>query len=130
VGARCRDCAGVRRIATAASPTLLLRGFAAAVVSGAVIGAAWGYLLQGLGGFSFFGFFIGLGIGWALSEAIGAATKKRVDPILASMGVLGALVCYFARNIIIEADLLPRGDLGGYIVTVVAAFFAYTRLNR
>jgi hypothetical protein len=114
----------------AASPVLLLRGLGAAVVTGAVIGAAWGYLLEGVGGFSFFGFFVGLGIGWALSEAIGQATKKRVDPIIAAMGILGAVVCYFVRNIVIEADLVPRGDLGGYIVTIVAAFFAYTRLNR
>jgi hypothetical protein len=113
-----------------ASPTLVLRGLAAAVVSGAVIGVAWGYLLEGIGGLSFFGFFLGLGIGWAISEAIGAATKKRVDPIIASMGILAAVICYFARNVVLEADLLPRGDIGGYIVAVVAAFFAYTRLNR
>jgi hypothetical protein len=46
------------------------------------------------------------------------------------MGILGAIVCYFARNVVIEADLLPRGDLNGYIITLVAAFVAYTRLNR
>jgi hypothetical protein len=130
VGARCRECAGVKRIATSATPVLLARGLGAAAATGAALGAAWGYLLEGFGGISFLGFIIGIGIGWVLSEAIGAATKKRVDPILASMGILGAIVCYFARNVVIEADLLPRGDLNGYIITLVAAFVAYTRLNR
>ena len=131
VGARCRDCAGVRRIPTYnLSPVMLARGLGAAIGSGLVIGGAWGYLLGGVGGFGFFSFFIGLAIGWAISESISQATNKRMGPPLAAMAVLAAVICYFTRNVILDVPLIPQGDVGGYIAVGVAAFFAASRLNR
>lgn len=130
VGARCRDCAGVKRIPTYnLSPTYLLRGLAAAVGSGALIGYVWGYFL-GISGFGFFGFFIGLAMGWAFSEAIGLATNRRMGAPLAMMGVLAAVIAYLVRNMVLGVELIPQGDIGGYIAAGVAAYFAYTRLNR
>ena len=131
VGARCRDCAGVSRIPTYnISPLMLARGLGAAIASGVAIGAAWGYLLGGIGGFGFFSFFIGLAIGWAIAESIGAATNRRMGPPLAAVAVLGAVICYVTRNIVLDFPLLPQGDIGGYIAVGIAAFFAASRLNR
>jgi hypothetical protein len=131
VGARCRDCAGISRIPTFnLTPLLLARGLGAAVASGVAIGAAWGYLLGGIGGFGFFSFFIGLAIGWAIAESIGVATNRRMGPPLAAKAVLAAAICYFTPNMVLGADLLPQGDVGGYIAVGVAAFFAASRLNR
>jgi hypothetical protein len=131
VGARCRDCAGIRRIPTYnISPLIMARALGAALVSGGVIGAAWGYLLGGLGGFGFFSFFIGLGIGWAIAESIGLATNRRMGPPLAACAVLAAVVCYFARNLVLEDVLILRNDIGGYIAIGIAAFYAASRLNR
>lgn len=130
VGARCRDCAGISRIPTYnLSPAYLARGLAAAVLSGIGIGAVWGYITGGTG-FGFFGFIIGMLMGWAFSEAISQATNRRMGPPLAAMGVLAAVIAYFTRNMVLGVDLLPQGDIGGYIAAGVAAFFAWSRLSR
>ena len=130
VGARCRECAGVTRLPTYnMSALLLLRGSGAAAVAAIVIGVVWGYLV-GATGFGFFGFFIGLGIGWAISEAISLGVNRRRAPPLAFLAVAAVVLCYLTRNVTLGVDLLPRGDLGGYIATAVAAFYSVSRLNR
>ncbi|MGE0059164.1 MAG: hypothetical protein AB7P33_02105 [Dehalococcoidia bacterium] len=131
VGARCRDCAGIRRIPTYnLTPLMMARALGAAVVSGVTIGAAWGYLLSGLGGFGFFSFIVGIGIGWAVAESISVATNRRMGPPLAACAVLAVVLCYFTRNLVLDDVLILRNDIGGYIAIGVAAFYAVSRLNR
>ncbi len=131
VGARCRDCAGVRRIPTYnLSPLMLARGAVAAYGSAIALGFVWSYILGRSGGFGFFSFFVGLAIGWAISEAISLATNRRLGWPLAMMAVFAAAVCFFTRNIFLGIDLFPQGEFGGYIAAAAAAFFAYQRLNR
>src|SRR5438105_12116167 len=76
VGARCPNCANVRRLPTVdVAPVFLARGLGAAMLSGLVVGAIWGYLIGATTGFAgFFMIFIAMGIGWAIGESISVAT--------------------------------------------------------
>jgi hypothetical protein len=132
VGARCPDCANVRRLPTVdLSPVYLLRGLGAALLSGTVVGGAWGYLSGGRNNFvGFFLIFIAIGIGWAISEAIGAATNRKRGPALQAMAVAAVVIAYFVRNIVGYDALLVRGDIWGVIAAGIAAVYAWSRLSR
>jgi hypothetical protein len=129
VGARCPDCANVRRIPTVDVPLVFVfRGLGAAIMSGAVVGAFWAYAVGGGGFFGFFVFFIALGIGWAVSESVSLATNRKRAFALQACAVIGVFVAYLTRNIVL-GTLLPQGDLWGYLLTIGAAFFAASRLS-
>jgi hypothetical protein len=131
VGARCPDCANVRRIPTVdVSPVFLARGIAAALVSGALVGAAWGWIVGGTRGFvGIFLIFIAMGIGYAIGESIGAATNRKRSTTLQACGVLGVAVAYIVHNLVLGFPLLPSGDLWGYLATAFAAYIAVQRLQ-
>src|SRR5688572_5881248 len=86
VGARCRDCAGLRRLPTFhASKTLLVRAFLAAGVTGAV-GALVIDLLRG------FGFVLTIVLGLLLAEAVSWAANRRRGPYFAWCAAGGAVI--------------------------------------
>jgi len=131
VGARCPTCANVRRIPTVdVKPLFLMRGLAGAIFGGAVIGAFWGFITggQGAGVFGFFIIFLAMGLGWAVSEAVSLATNRKRAQALQACGVLGVVIAYLAHNAVGGGALLPQGDIFGYITTLIAAFFAASRL--
>jgi len=133
VGARCPDCANVRRIPTVeVKPMFIARGVGGALVAGAAIGAFWGYALEGgRGGFGlgFFFIFVAMGIGWAISEAVSLATNRKRGYVLQSAAVLGVILAYVVHNVVSGAGIAPTGDVWGYIATVIAAAFAWQRLS-
>jgi hypothetical protein len=131
VGARCPDCARANRIpALEVNPALLGRGIGAAVGAGAVIGAVWGFVTGGVPFLGIFTFFIALGMGWAIAEAVSGATRHRYAPSLKYLAILAAAIAYMTRNLVIDAPLLPSGDIWGYATAAIAAIFAYMRLSR
>ncbi|MBF6601043.1 MAG: hypothetical protein IVW36_11090 [Dehalococcoidia bacterium] len=133
VGARCRDCANVRRIPTYHTPTVTLaRAFASAIVAGVVVGVAW-WIFNPLTYF-FFGIIPGLAVGFAVGEATSLGTNRRAGPPLQAIAVGGAVLAYlvrvgllFAASGWIFADL--RTDLAGLVGLGVAAFIAAGRLK-
>jgi hypothetical protein len=131
VGSRCPDCANVRRLPTIdVSPVFLMRGIAAALVSGAAVGAAWGYVLSGTRGFGgFFVIIIGIAIGWAIGESISVATNRKRSPTLQACAVAGCILAYLVRNVVLGVPLLPAGDLWGYVAAGAAAVYATSRLR-
>ena len=132
VGARCRDCANVRRIPTLdVSPVLYLRAQAAAIISGLAVGWFWAYVSGPRGGLGFLTFFIGLGIGWAISEAISLATNRKRGVALQFCAVAGVLIAFLTRNLALGIGPLPQGDLSiwSYMTAIIAAAFAVSRLK-
>jgi len=133
VGARCRECANVRRIPTYnVSSGILARGIGAALLGGAVLGIAW-WIFNPLSAF-FFGVIFGLGVGYGVGEAVSFATNRRAGPPLQMMAVAGVAIAYLVRVGLLFAlsdwmfrDL--RMDLGGLIAVVLAAFIAAGRLR-
>ena len=129
VGARCRNCANIRRIPTVdVSPAFLARGLAAGIAAGAAVGVFWGYAI-GRGFGLFFLLFIALGIGYAISEAISLATNRKRGRALQACAVIGALVAYVASNLVVGDPAFPQRDTFGYLVALGAAIFGASRLK-
>jgi hypothetical protein len=133
VGARCPDCANVRRLPTVdVKPIFLARGLAAAIGSGLVVGAVWGWAVggsrTGIGGFLVI--FLAFAIGWAIGESISVATNRKRGIALQACAVFGVILAYLVHNIVGGGAILPQGDFWGYVATVLAAFFAAQRLQR
>ena len=76
VGARCRECANVRRLPTySISAQIMARAAAAAAAGGAVLGGLWAVLFPfGLG--FYFGLFLGAGLGYAVGEVVCIAAYR------------------------------------------------------
>jgi hypothetical protein len=137
VGTRCRTCANVRRLPQYnISAAFLLRGAGAALGVAVVVGGLWGLLLSWQAGFSFFGFFAGLGLGYAVGEAVSVAANRKVGPPLQAMAVGGVMLAYVVRCAVLAARLKGVGiidiatdDLFGYLVVAVGCFIAAGRLR-
>lgn len=129
VGARCRECAGIRRLPTYQVPTtFLLRGLGAALVAGAALGLLWRLLFPFGFGF-FFGFFVALGLGYAVGESVSLATNRKHGPPLQAVAAAGVVVAYLVRNLLSGEGVIPTNDLFGYVVVGVGVAVAIGRLR-
>lgn len=137
VGARCRDCAQLRRLPQyEISPAFLIRGFTAAVAVGAALGGAWALLLP-FSGSIFFALVVGLGVGYGCGEAASFATNRKTGPQLQAAAVLGVLTAYLVRSAIVVASVrgvefadVVTNDVFGYAVVVMAVIVAIGRVRR
>ncbi len=133
VGARCRECANVRRIPTYnVAGDVMAKGIGAALGGAAALGVAW-WMFNPLT-YIFFGVLMGLAVGYALGELVSMATNRRAGPPLQALAVAGVAIAYALRLALLfllsgwEFDELQR-DLGGLIAVVLGAFIAAGRLR-
>lgn len=128
VGARCPACAPSRKLPQFEIGTLyLLRGLGAALMAGAGLGALWGLLLPGIGGF--FAIFLGLGLGYGVAEPVSYATNRKSGPPLQVAAAAGVVLAYAVRNLAAGYALIPTGDLMGYVALLVGVVVAVNRLR-
>ena len=128
VGARCPTCAPARKLPQfEVGFVYLLRGAAAALGTGAALGAVWGALLPG--GIGFLGLFLAAFVGYAIAEAVSVVTNRKAGTALQVVAAAGALAAYLVRNLVIGDGLLPTDDLFGYIAVIVAGAVAISRLR-
>lgn len=133
VGARCRECANVRRIPTYnMSGSVLARAAGSSLGAGIAVGVAW-WLFNPLT-YVFFGVLAGLAFGYAIGEAVSLGTGRRAGPPLQAISVGGVLLAYGVRTGLlfgagswVFADL--RLDLGGLVALTIAGFIAAGRLR-
>jgi hypothetical protein len=140
VGARCRDCAGLRRLPTfQASKTLLARAFGAAVFTGAA-GAFVIDLVRG------FGLILTILLGLLLAEAVSAAANRRRGPYFAWCAATGAVIgmvlergilVFLASNTSNTALALQRAlaamssiSFMGWLMILAVAAIAFYRLRQ
>ena len=133
VGARCRECANVRRIPTYNIKTgTYVRAVAAGLAAALVLGLVW-WMFNILTYF-FFGVLVGLAVGAGVGEAVARATNRRAGPPLQVIAV-GAVVLTFAVRtalLFLLGDWVfddLRVDVGGLIAMGIAAFIAAGRLR-
>jgi hypothetical protein len=133
VGARCRECAQVRRLPTYnMSGSTFARAAAGALGAGVVLGIAW-WLFNPLTYF-FFGVIVGLAVGYGVGELVSVATNRKAGPPLQAIAVGGVFVAYLVRVMLLFAlsDWTAtdfRTDLGGLIALTIACFVAVGRLR-
>jgi hypothetical protein len=102
----------------------------ASLVTGALVGAVWaGLLSHNLGVAGFFIFFLALGIGYAVGEAVSWATNRKRGPVLQGIAVVGVVEAYLIRNLLEGTAIIPSNDLWGYVLVAVAAIVAAGRLR-
>jgi len=136
VGARCRDCANLRKLPQySISPSFMLRAVGAGLVAGAALGGLWGLILPFNLGF-FLGFFVGLGLGYAMGEVVSIAANRKAGPPLQVVAVVGVIVAYLVRDAVLASTLkgvsiedLLRNDSLGYIAVLLAMFIAAGRVR-
>jgi len=129
VGARCRECAHLRRLPThQLGIAFVLRGLGATLIVGAATGALWAFLFEDVVG-AFMGLFLGLGLGYAVGEAVSWATNRKRGAALQGIAVVGVLLAYVIRNLVAETAVFQANDVFGYVVVAVAAFIAIGRLR-
>ena len=133
VGARCPDCAQVRRIPTYnLGRQTFVMAIGAALVGGIAVGIAWAFFNPIT--YIFYGIIAALAIGFAIGQLVSLASKRRAGPPLQAIAVAGVVVAYAVRVAMlfvlddwVFADL--REDIFGIIVAAVAGFFAAGRLR-
>jgi B-box zinc finger len=140
VGARCRNCAGLKRLPTfQASKMLLVRGFLAAVAV-AMAGAFVIDLVRG------FGFILTIVLGVLLAEAVSLAANRRRGPYFAWTAAIGAVIgMLLERGILVFIALDPRApeirlqgalaamasiNLIGWVMILAVAGIAFYRLRQ
>jgi hypothetical protein len=102
----------------------------ASLAAGALVGAVWAGLLgRNVGVAGFFIFFLAVGIGYAVGEAVSWATNRKRGPVLQGIAVLGVVEAYLIRNLLEGAAVIPSNDLWGYILVAVAVIVAAGRLR-
>jgi hypothetical protein len=132
VGARCRECANVRRIPTynLAAGTFL-RAAGGALAGGLVLGIAW-WLFNPLTLF-FFGVLAGLAVGFGVGEAVSFSTNRKAGLPLQVIAVGGVLLAYVVRVGLLFLTSWDFGnlqsDLGGLIALGIGCFIAAGRLR-
>jgi len=136
VGARCRQCANVRRLPTYnISAQIMARAGVAAGLGGAVLGGLWAVLFPfGLG--FYFGLFLGLGLGYALGELVSVAANRKAGLPLQVLAAGGVIVAYLVRDAVLASTLrnvalddLLRHDSLGYVVVILAIVVAVNRVR-
>ena len=133
VGARCRECAQVRRIPTYnISAGIFARAIGGALVGGVVVGFAWWFFY--VANFGFFAILFGLAAGYAIGEIVSVAANRRAGPPLQAIAVAGVALAYIVRVALIMSasgagiDFL-RIDLWGPLAAIAAGFVAAGRLR-
>jgi len=136
VGARCRQCANIRRLPTYnISAAFLLRGAGAALAVGLAVGGLWALLLPFSGGL-FFGAIVGVGVGYAVGEAVSVAANRKAGPPLQAIAAAGVVLAYLVRSAFLAAGYkgvefseLVTEDIFGYLVVVLGVVVAIGRLR-
>jgi len=130
VGARCPDCAAMKRLPVYRVPTsYYARAVGAGFATGAALGAVWPFIP--LGGFLLL--IIGAGIGYAIGEVISLAVNRKRGPWLQVIATLSMVMSYLVRTAI---DAPSAGFLDslfsvhGLIAMVLGVIVAASTLRR
>lgn len=130
VGARCRDCAKLKRPPMyAVSGGSLTRLAGVAVAAGVGVGALWGLLLPSVVSvLGFFVIFAGLGLGYVMSTAVDRLTHKR-GPMAQGAAVGAVVIAYLVHNLIVASQPVLTNDVWGLVVVGVAAVVSWNQLR-
>lgn len=117
VGARCRECAQLRRLPTFnLSPGLFLRAVGIGIVAALVVGVVWGSLPFS----GFLGLFLGAGAGFLIGEAVSRGANRRRSVYLKVVAALCVALAYAVSEV---GGLLVMSGSPGLIVPLLIRTF-------
>ncbi len=130
VGARCRDCAQLRRLPMyTLSPLATARVVGTALGLGVAFGIVWGLLVPQVALLGFFMLFIGMFAGYGMANALDWAGGRKRGRIVQGAAVAGIVVAYLVRNLALTGTLIIVNDIWGLIFVAIAAVTAWNRLR-
>jgi hypothetical protein len=130
VGARCRECAQLRRPPMySLGPASIARVAGAAIGAGVAVGLVWGLLIPGFGLLGFFMLFLGMFAGYGMANLVDWAGGRKRGPIVQWSAVAGIVAAYMVRNIVLVGSPFVVNDLWGLIFVGIAAVVAWNRLR-
>ena len=109
VGARCPDCAAVKRLPVYRVPaSYYARACAAGPAVAAALGAVWPFIPLG----GFFSLVIGAGIGYAIGEIISLSVNRKRSVGLQVIAALSMVIAYVVRTVV---DAPPAGLIDSFL---------------
>ena len=130
VGARCRECAQLRRppmyTVGAASAARII---GAAVAVGVGVGLLWGWLVPQVAYLGFFALFLGMFDGYGMANVIERAGGGKRGPVGQGAAARGIVLAYLVRNAVFFGALVVPGDIWGLVFVGIAAVVAWNRLR-
>lgn len=125
VGAKCKDCARVRRSPIyVVPPRALARSIPAAVGGGFIMGLIWGAILLPFT-FSFLSIFLGAGLGWAFTRILEFTSGRKRGPVMIGLAVLGILIAWATTLLFVEL----RFAAYGLVAVAIGIYFSYQNLR-
>ena len=130
VGARCPECAAVKRLPTYnVSAAFYARAIAAGLLTASALGAIWPFIPLG----GFFGILIGAGIGYAIGEIMSLAVNRKCSPGLQVIAGASMVVSCLIRSLIIVPSLsfffASILNIYGLIALILGIIIAVSRLR-
>jgi hypothetical protein len=130
VGARCRECARLRRPPMyTLSPLNIARVVGAGLGLGVAFGLLWGLLVPQVGLFGFFMLFVGMFAGYGMANALDWAGGRKRGVIVQAAAIGGIVVAYLVRNMVADGQPIVPNDVWGLIFVAIAAVTAWNRLR-
>jgi hypothetical protein len=127
VGARCKDCAGLKRLPTyQVATTQHLRAALVGLALALALGIAWGWLRALVPYFGLFGIFVAAGAGYLIGEAISRSVNRRRGTILQVIVGISFVLTYAVSNMEYSSEsglafyFSPYGILALVVGVVVA----------
>ena len=121
VGARCRDCARLRRLPVFEVPaSLYAKAAAVSVAVGLVTGSVWSFFPLG----GFFAFFLWAGAGYVVGEAVSRSVHRRQSRWLKFVAVGGVIIAYVGHVVfplVVALSGIPGGVQLSQGLAIVAA---------
>lgn len=130
VGARCRKCAGLKRLPTyEITPKQYVKAVVVGLGASVVVGIAWAALWSVLW---FFNFFLAAGAGYAVGELLSRSVNRRRGQLLEIICGLCVVVSYMVANVGLSAGALTffaNFGLWDLIIVTIGILVAVSRLR-
>ena len=131
VGARCKDCAQLRRPPMyTVSPASMARIAGAVLVIGGVVGTLWALIFpRGFGLLGFFLIFAGMFAGYGLANVMEWASGRKRGVVVQSAAIATAVLAYLVHNVLAVGSLVVVNDIWSLAFVGIAAAVAWGRLR-
>ena len=126
VGARCRECAQLRRLPIyELSGLQYLKAAAVGLVLAIVSGMLWAFIPLG----RYFSFLIALGVGYGIGELISLSVNRKRGSGLQAIAAISMVLSYLTRSIASNIPVFGLADIFGLVALVLGVSIAVSILR-